>query len=155
MTTGESRPPCDLFRPGHLVHWIQARKASEPPASWGVLTEVDDQWITVTFLDRVVRYRNHDAVSILDFADLGAKVRVSERYHVLGVQLANYEHKIYCIAMETDEWTPCSFDPLVDTSPEGLAERLRTRGGFSVPGEAVFAGSLQLDLVDDEDEDDE
>lgn len=119
------------------------------------MTEVDDQWITITFLDRVVRYRNHDAASILDFADLGAKVRVSERYHVLGVQLANYEHKIYCIALETDEWTPCSFEPLVDTSPEGLAERLRTRGGFSVPGEAVAAGSLQLDLVDDEDEEDE
>src|SRR5271156_4539556 len=132
MPNPEKRPVCDFYRPGHLVHWIQARKASEPPASWGKLGEVDEGWITVNYLDRTSRYRNHDAAAVLAIAEPGDKVRVSEPYRMFGVELANHVHKGFCVALESDEWIPCSYDPLVDVTPDALADKLNTRGGFSV-----------------------
>ena len=128
---------CDLYRPGHLVHWIQARKAYEGPANWGKLAEVDGDWITVSYLDRVARYRSHDLTTVADIAEPGAKVRVSERFHLLNIQLLNHLSKGFCVALETDAWTPCSFEPLIEVTPEALAERLETRGGFSVSGELI------------------
>ena len=50
---------CDLYLPGHHAHWIQLRKASAERHRWGRLVAVDDDVITVSYLDGVGRYRNH------------------------------------------------------------------------------------------------
>ena len=137
MTTDRGQPTCDLYLPGHQWHWIQARKSADARGSYGKLVEVGEDAIVVEYLDRVGHYRNHHAGKILNSSDLGAKVRVVERFHMLGVDLPNGRHGGFCIALETDKWTPCSYEPLTDVTPEALAERLGTRGGFSVPGESV------------------
>ena len=136
-TASTRRPRCDLFLPGHMAHWIQARKASDGPASWGKLVEVYEGWITVSYLDRTAQYRNHDADAVSEIAEPGAKVRVSERFRMLGVDLADHTSRGFCIALEKDQWRPCSYEPLTEVTSEALAERLESRGGFSVPGQSL------------------
>ena len=141
MPVTQNQPVCDLYRPGHLAHWIQARKAYDGPASWGKVAEVNGGWITVSCLDRTARYRTHDLANVAEIAERGAKVRVSERYRLLNVQLSNHVSRGFCVALESDEWTTCSYELLADVTPESLADRLESRGGFSVPGESVVGWS--------------
>jgi hypothetical protein len=141
MTT---RVKCDLYLAGHCHHWIQARKASESRTSprVGKLEAIDDDgFIVVRYLDKIGHYRNHDVGRLVDITRPGIKVRVFERYRLLSVDLPDGSARMFCIAIEDDEWTPCSYLPLTSATPEALAERLATRGGFSVPGnEIVDAG---------------
>jgi hypothetical protein len=139
-------PQCDLYVPGHMVHWIQARRASEHPHTWGVLDGVSGQVITVRFLDRVVRYRNHQAVAVLDVAQAGAKVHVSERYGLLGIPLENRDVGLFCIVDADEPWRPCSVAPAGPVSFEDLADRVNDRGGFSVPA-AFLPGMDPADNV--------
>ena len=141
--TGKShnrRKECDLFLPGHCVHWIQSKKASEATPRYGTLTGVADGVVTVRYLDKVGRYRNHDAASILEVAQPGTTVRVFEGHGLLGVDVDHYRYRCFCIVDAERPWTPCSYEPMAATSPEALAERLTLRGGFSVPGRLVTAG---------------
>ena len=54
------RPACDLYLPGHVVHWVQAQKASEHRFRWGRLEAVDQAVVAIRFLDRIRCYRTHD-----------------------------------------------------------------------------------------------
>lgn len=138
MAAPKQRPQrCDLYLPGHVPHWIQARKGAGDRASYGRLVEINDGAITVAYLDRTALYRNHDTRPLERVAPIGTKVRVSERYYLLGVDLPDHTCKVFSIALDDAQWTPCSYLPLTDVTPEALAERLETRGGFSVPGESV------------------
>ena len=83
------RVKCDLYLPGHQSHWIQGRKAAEDRASWGKLVGVRGDEITVAYLDRTAHYRNHDTEVLGRVAEPGMKVRVSERFRMLGVDLGD------------------------------------------------------------------
>ena len=130
---------CDLYLPGHEVHWIQAKKSSEVTPSTGTLVDVADGVISVEYLDRLAHYRHHRVERVLKVTKRGAKVRVCERYRILAVDLEQRRVKLFCIALDKDKWRPCSFEPLTSATPEALAERLNFRGGFSVPGHQVEA----------------
>jgi hypothetical protein len=147
--TGRRRqtvPECDLYIPGHLFHWIQARKAGEHPHTWGVLDEVNGQVITVSFLDRVERYRNHDVEAFREVAEVGAKVRISERYGLLGIPLENGNVSCFSIVDADEPWRPCSAAPPVG-SIDDLVDRIEDRGGFSIPG-ALLAGLDETGSLD-------
>jgi hypothetical protein len=143
----QTAPECDLYIPGHEVHWIQARQSSKPPHSWGILDDVSGQVITVRFLDRVVRYRNHHAEAVLEVAQEGGRVRVSEDCGLLGIPLKKAPGDVacFCIVDADEPWRPCSVDPPV-SSLDGLVDRMEDRGGFSIPGallaRIVETGSL-------------
>lgn len=122
---------CDLYLPGHCVHWIQARKASTERHKWGRLVGVDDDVITVAYLDGVGRYRNHQAGNLLNVAGPGTKVAVSEHYRILRVDVEQRTSKCFCIAVVGDSWTPCSCEALISVTPQSLSERLSTHGGFT------------------------
>jgi hypothetical protein len=125
---------CDLYLPGHCVHWIQARKASTEAHSWGRLVNVvDDGIITVEFLDGVGRYRNHRVETLLDIAAPGTKVAVCERYRTLRVDIDYRTSTCFCITGIDDPWTPCSCEPLISVTLQSLAERLNLRGGVHRP----------------------
>ncbi len=126
-------PICDLYIPGHMVHWIQARLASEHPRAWGKLDGVDGEVITVRFWDRVARYRNHHAEAVLASFPAGTKVHVSERYGLLGVPLPNGNERLLCIMDADKPWRPCSVAPSPPESLEDLVDQVRDRGGFSIP----------------------
>src|SRR5258708_26678612 len=125
----QEAPECDLYIPGHMVHWIQFRRATEHPHTWGVFEEVRGPVITVRFLDRVARYRNHHVEAVVEVAQLGTKVRVSEGYGLLGIPLPNGDVGCFCIVDAEEPWTACSVAPPI-RSFEDLVDRLEDRGGF-------------------------
>jgi len=133
-TRSSQNVTCDLYLPGHLTHWIQLRRTSEVTPRTGKLVGVEDGIITVEYLDKVGRYRNHNAQRVLTIAKPGAKVRVFEDYGILGIDLDHRSSKSFCIADADKPWTPCSYEPLISVTPDALAKRLQERGGFSVPG---------------------
>jgi hypothetical protein len=129
-----AQPECDLYIPGHMVHWIQARLAWEHPREWGVLDEVQERVITVRFSDRIARYRNHQVEALLDVAEHGSSVLVSARYGTLSVPSDHGSLWCFCIADADEPWRACSVAPEGPVSYEDLVDRLEDRGGFSIPG---------------------
>jgi hypothetical protein len=130
---------CDLYAPGHLAHWIQARQVAlgEHPVSWGRLYSVDtDGVITVEFLDRLERFWNHRPAEIQRVAQRGDKVRIARSRNLLSVH-RRFERLIsVCIADAETPLRPCrvTYDPTSLDEPSG---RLLDRGGFIVPAREV------------------
>lgn len=143
----EAHPACDLYVPGHLVHFIQARKAweSDDPVRWGRFEGVDDGCLVVRFLDGTGRYRIHRPSEVARVAAHGDKVRVSERWRIASISRRFEQLSAVCIALPDDPWRPCSLAPDEPDSFEDLADRLTDRGGFLVPGRlaARFVGPAQ------------
>ncbi len=134
---GRSRrpqPECDLYIPGHIVHWIQAKLAWEHPREWAVLEGVQGQVITVRFPDRSARYRNHQVEALLDIAERGSSILVSARYGTLSVPSDHGSLWCFCIAEADEAWRACSVAPTYPVSCQDLIDRLEDRGGFSIPG---------------------
>lgn len=102
---------------------------------------VEGDIITVEYLDKIGRYRNHRAEDVLEVAQSGTKVRVFERFGLLGVDIDHFTTRMFCIADADKPWTPCSTEPLTSVTPEALAKRLEERGGFSVPGNLLSSSS--------------
>jgi hypothetical protein len=131
---------CDLYLPGHLVHWIQRKKESESgeKRSWGRFGGIDDDGvIVVTFLDRAERYRTHRPEEIRRVAQIGDKVSVSPRWFLLSVH-RDWEHLItVCVADAEEPWRSCSVDPREPASFRDLADRAHDRGGFSISGPVI------------------
>lgn len=135
------RTKCDLFRPGHCLHWLAAKHASRTTPRTGRLVALSEGSLTVEYLDRTTRYRGHDIGGLRAVAEIGAKVRVFEDHRLLGYDIDHWHCRMFGIALDEDQWTPCSYEPLTDITPEALADRLETRGGFSVSGESVVGWS--------------
>jgi hypothetical protein len=78
---------CGSFRPGHTVHWIQARKAAEDRTGRqrGEVVETGEGWLLVRFDDGTHRrYGNHDVPRLeVLLEELGTRVEVQERWAVL------------------------------------------------------------------------
>jgi hypothetical protein len=129
---------CELYIPGHCPHWIQVKRAAGTEPRVGTLVEIVDGVITVEYLDKIGHYRNHDAKQLEDIAQPGTNVRVFEDYRILGVDVEHGSRKVFCIALPGDTWTPCNYEPLESVTPDALAARLSTHGGFSVPGHLLI-----------------
>ena len=78
----QRHPACDLYLPGHLVHNIAAKKSweSSDPVRWGRFQGVEDGCLIVRYLDGEGRYRIHRPTEVGRVAQVGDKVRVSERW---------------------------------------------------------------------------
>ncbi len=124
---------CELYQAGHTVHHIQANRSAGEPHRHGTLTEVLGNVITVDFGNEMGRYRNHDPDRLVNIVGIGGAVEVCERYVILRGNGG------YCFSIQdADEpWIPCDHEPLTSFTPEALAERLETHGGFLVPGDAL------------------
>ena len=124
---------CELYRAGHTVHHIQALRSVGEANREGRLTEVLGNVISVDFGGVTRQYRNHDTDRLMDLIGVGGTVRVCEGYDILRGA------GDYCFSvLDADEpWVPCDHEPLTSFTPEALAERLETHGGFLVPGAAV------------------
>jgi hypothetical protein len=131
------RPTCDLYLPGHLVHWVQAKKAAEHKFRWGRLEGIDDSVVTIRFLDRVGRYRTHDTAELAFYAAPDDKISVCEPYGVLRLDLDDRRTLLVGVSDVAAKWVPCRYEPLEDVTPDTLAERIRTQGGFSVPAHGL------------------
>jgi hypothetical protein len=135
----DEHPACDLYRPGHLVHVIQARKAweSDDPVRWGRFEGVDDGCLVVRFLDGTARYRIHRPAEVERVAEVGDKVRISERWRVASIS-RRFEHLLaVCIALVDDPWPQCGVAPREPRSLEDLVAHVADRGGFMAPGRRI------------------
>jgi hypothetical protein len=135
--SAEEHPACDLYVPGHLVHFIQAKKAweTDDPVRWGRFEGVEDGSIVVRFLDGGSgRYRIHRPSEVARVAARGDKVRVSERWRFASISRRFEQLLAVCIALPDDPSLPCSVAPGEPVSIEDLADRLAERGCFLVPG---------------------
>ncbi len=131
------RPTCDLYLPGHLVHWIQAKKAFEHRFGWGRLERIGEAVVTVRYLDRIGRYRTHDTAELGFHASPGDKISVCEPYGVLRYDTDDGRTLLVGVADDAAPWVPCRYEPLEEITPDTLAERIRTHGGLSVPAHAL------------------
>ena len=134
----ESQPHrCQLYIAGHSVHWIQAKLSLEEAHRQGRLIAVDGDLLTVDFGDEVKQYRNCTANRLLEIVGVGGDVSICEGYSVLRTPSSD-GHYLFCIADVHETWVPCDYSPLTSSSPEGLAQRVETHGGFMVSGEQVM-----------------
>jgi len=136
---------CALYTPGHQVHFIQMRLASETdPANYrnGTLVSVDDDgWITVEVDSEALRFWTHDPARACEcFEESSGHVGLPEH----GVLHAPCRSGRYCICVASDGPTPCVPPSPVELTPAGLVARIRTHGGFMIPGE-IFC-----DVFDDD-----
>ena len=125
---------CELYQAGHTVHHIQANRSAGEPHRQGTLTGVQGNVITVDFGDETKRYRNHDPDRLVSLIGIGGSVRVCEGYVILRGNGG------YCFSIDDAEnpWVPCDHVPLTSFTPDALAERMETHGGFLVPGPLVL-----------------
>jgi len=131
---------CDLYKPGHQPHFIQAKLAWEDdPAKYrnGTLMSVaDDGWITVEVGGELLRFWNHEpARARICFEQAGGRVGVPGHslLHAPSTGGGNY-----CFSVSTDGPTPCAPPSTAGSSPAGLFQQAMSHGGFTVSGiEAV------------------
>jgi hypothetical protein len=128
---------CQFYRAGHTVHHIQAIRSIPEAHRNGRLVAVDENRITIDFGDEAADYRNHDTERLVDMVGIGGNVRICERFVILR-GMGDY---CFSIAGADEPWTPCDTTPITSMSPEALAERLKTHGGFLVPGHLVTGDS--------------
>ena len=124
---------CELYRAGHMVHHIQAIHSAGEVHREGSLVASNGNVITVDFGDELKQYRNHDVERLVEIIGIGGKVRICESYVILRFPRGGGN---FCFSISNidEPWIPCDDAPLTSTSPEALAERLATHGGFLVPG---------------------
>ena len=138
----DSPPPrCQLYIAGHSVHWIQAKLSLEEAHRQGRLIAVDGDLLTVDFGDEVKQYRNCTANRLLEIVGVGGDVNICEGYSVLRTPSSDGHYLfcyLFCIAGVHETWVPCDYSPLTSASPEGLALRVETHGGFMVSGGQVM-----------------
>jgi hypothetical protein len=125
---------CELYIPGHSVHWIQAKHSFGEPHRDGRLTDAEDNVITVDFGDEVKRYRNCDPERLWEILGIGHSVRVCEGYSILRA----WNNYVFCIVDADEPWVPCDYSPLTSATPEALVKRMETHGGFFVSGQQVL-----------------
>jgi hypothetical protein len=148
-TTAVDYASCALYTPGHQVHFIQMRRASETdPATYrnGTLVSVeDDGWITVEVDGEALRFWTHDPARARQcFEESAGHVGLPG----LGLLHAPHtDHSRYCICVATDGPTPCVPPSTADLTPAGLVARIRSHGGFMIPAE-VFRNVFDDDAID-------
>jgi hypothetical protein len=137
---------CALFKPGHQVHYIQAKLAGEcDPANYrtGEVVKVDDDgWITLDADGEVLRFWSHDPAR--------ARQCFEESFGRVGLPGRSLLHAPtakgrYCICIAQNA-TRCASVSSADLSAAGLVERVITHGGFLLPAAEILR---HLDGIDD------
>ena len=119
------------YRPGHQVHWIQAKKSAEDgqPAIYVSVVVHDDGQIDIEGHDLSLELWNHDPPRLRSALGYRARVVWKPRYHVLNV--SGYVFNMADLA----EQTAClqKVAPLreLDTTVDRVLWEARTYGGLA------------------------
>jgi hypothetical protein len=130
---------CALYRPGHQVHFIQAKLSWEgDPLKYrsGSLVSVeDDGWITVEVDGAEVRVWNHEPARARHRIEAAGGLVVLREPHILATPSAD-GNALFSISETVTACVPPSAE--ADNSPAGLHKQVLTHGGFMISGiEAV------------------
>lgn len=112
----ESTPPeltevrCDLFHPGHQIHWIAALRSGNQPdvraKTWdGTITELGTDGLTVQRPDgSLIRFLNHHMERLIALSGgVGSRVSVNGQYCILRTPSPDGS---YCFSVATDTGQP-------------------------------------------------
>ena len=125
---------CELYFPSHMLHWLPFKHSLDEPHQSGRLVAVEGRMLTVRYLSSSTTYWHHEPERLVDIVGIGGSVAVCERWSVL----RGGGGGAFSIAKTSRAWRPCDYTPLTDITFEGLAERMRSHGGYSVPGSVVL-----------------
>ena len=154
MSHKEIRPvdrSCKAYRPGHQVHWIQAKKSAEDgqPAIYVSVVVHDDGQIDIEGHDLSLVMWNHDPARLRSALGYRARVVWKPRYHVLNV--SGYIFSMADLAEQTACLQKVAPPPELDTTVDRVLWEARRYGGYTVPvsslrlgDEAEIAEALRL-----------
>lgn len=132
--TGFLKPRrCNVYSPGHSAHWIPAIRSDSAHHDVGILSEINEELFIVDFGTEYRTYRNHETERLVEIVGVGNGVRICERYRLA----RSRSGLLFSIALSSDPWGACDDSPLTSATPQALADRLNSHGGFSVPGRLV------------------
>jgi len=124
---------CGSYRPGHEVHYIQARKSSEAGLGTSATVTAVDEDGTIHFANGTTKW-NHEP----------RRLRRALGLHGPGVQLCPFGvlrvpngNGAYCFCVG-NEPTPCPGPAANPTSLDDLVQQTKERGGFLIPGPDVL-----------------
>ena len=130
-----SATECQLYLPGHKVHYLQARLSHDRGKGRFLPARVissSDADIGVVVMGRERHLRNHHMARLR--RHLGAEILFHERLGLLKIPSGGY---LFCVTDADLPWTPCrSLPAQANDSGEVLAERLRSAGGFVIASPA-------------------
>jgi len=148
---------CALYKPGHQVHFIQAKLGwQENRANYrtGKLLSVeDDGWIAVEVGGELLRFWNHQPERARwCFEQSGGRIGLPG-YGLL--HAPNKRGGNYCFCVSPGGPTPCARPSTAGSSPAGLVEQVKSHGGFMVSGADTLRNVRKDDGVEDEGNSDE
>lgn len=126
-------PPCQVYFPGHVVHWVQVNLSIGEPHLTGTLAGVGGGVIAIDFGEQITFFQNHEPEHLIKTIGIGGTVQICDKYSLL-ISGDDY----FSILNTNEPLGPCKYDALTSTSFDALAERLRTHGGYTVPGSQVL-----------------
>ena len=129
------RPPknCGSYLPGHMPHWIQARKGWEDrvnlPLPGRLVSTSDDGTVIIEVDGEQLRLWNHQPERVAEAAaQTRGTITYQSRWHLLLVERAQGSRYIFCVATPSDSHVPCP-----ETPPTGSpVELLKSVGGFTI-----------------------
>ena len=134
------KPSCDIFLPGHTVHWIQGKKSGEPrqPVVPVSLVVHDDGLVDAEGNDLRMTLWNHSPGLLRSTLNGRSGSAVwKPRFHVLVVP--GPSGRVFNMA-RLDQQTPCKHRvPPRDGEPVGghILRAMREDGGYTIPGSAL------------------
>lgn len=124
---------CGSYRPGHEVHYIQARKSREAgPGTSATVTAVDDDG-TIHFADGTTKW-HHEPRRLGRALELGGTGVQLCPFGLLRVPNGDGAH-IFCVG---DEPSPCPGPAAPPETLEDLVTQIEERRGFLLPGVDVL-----------------
>jgi len=99
----------------------------------GTLAGVAGDLIAVDLGEEVTLFRNHEAKHLFETVGIGGTVEVCDRYSLL-ISGEDY----FSILRASEPLSPCKYDALISTTPEALARRLESHGGYTVTGREIL-----------------
>ena len=131
---------CKSYRPGHQVHWIQAKKSAEEEQSVIYVSVVvhDDGQIGIQGPDLSLVMWNHDPARLRSALGYRARVVWKPRYHVLNV--SGYIFNMADLAEQTACPQKVAPPPELVTTVDRVLWEARTYGGYTVPVSSLRPG---------------
>lgn len=101
---------CGIYKPGHQVHPIQARKAAAVPGIAAELLGIEGSTVVLVVGDGVRRYGNHDPRRLLVFMREHPDVFLVEPWGVLRVGGGGHRF-LFSVMKDGPQLQPCGGPP--------------------------------------------
>ena len=121
MSEIQTPKTCGLYLPGHIPHWIQARKGWEDtvnlPLPGRLVSVSDDGAVTIEVGDRQLTLWNHRPQRVEQAAERSdGTVAYQARWHLLHLPSSGGARFLFSVATPFEEHVACRMNPVLDES---------------------------------------